>query len=273
MLNRQHRPRPLKVITPAGAVTLTFIYLYPTPMNIYLCPSPELYPLYHREDATVIIVDIFRASTTMVTALASGARCIIPVASTEEAQTLGEQRGALIAAERNVVRCDFAQLGNDPEEYQPELVSGQEIVFTTTNGTRALTIAREHGAREILVGALTNLRATYDYLRATGRDVVVLAAGWQGQTSLEDSLYAGALTQLAVQGRAGRAANDMAQMAYDLWRTHCQSLAERMAYIAYAEHYQRLVKAGFESAVRYCLTLDSFSLVLRLQGEAIRSIP
>ena len=63
-------------------------------MNIYLCPSPELYPLYHRPGAIVIIVDIFRASTTMVTALAHGARSILPVATTEEAEEQGKALGA-----------------------------------------------------------------------------------------------------------------------------------------------------------------------------------
>ena len=149
-------------------------------MQVYLCPSPELYPLYHRPNSIVIIVDIFRASTTMIAAFAHGAKGILPVASTEEAEETGKRLGALIAAERNVVRCDFAQLGNDPAEYTTDLVSGREIVFTTTNGTRALTIAREHGAEEILVGALTNLHATIDYCQRSSRDVVVLAAVREG---------------------------------------------------------------------------------------------
>ena len=161
-------------------------------MNIYLCPSPELYPLYHRAESIVIIVDIFRASTTMVAAFAHGAKGIKAVATTEEAELEGRRLGALIAAERNIVRCPVAQLGNDPAEYTTELVSGREIVFTTTNGTRALTIAQEQGAKEILVGALTNLQATIDYCRQAGRDVVILAAGWKGQVSMEDFLYAGA---------------------------------------------------------------------------------
>ena len=153
-------------------------------MNIYLCPSPELYSLYHRPDTIVIIVDIFRASTTMVTALGHGARSIIPVSTTEEAETLGHTLGCLIAAERNVQRCPFAQLGNDPAEYTEELVSGKDIVFTTTNGTRALNIAKEHGVEEILVGAFINLRSTLHYCHQLGTDVLVLAAGWKGKMAL-----------------------------------------------------------------------------------------
>ena len=188
-------------------------------MNIYLCPSPELYPLYHRAESIVIIVDIFRASTTMVAAFAHGAKGIKAVATTEEAELEGKRLGALIAAERNIVRCPFAQLGNDPAEYTTELVSGREIVFTTTNGTRALTIAQDEGAKEILVGALTNLQATIDYCRQSGRDVVILAAGWKGQVSMEDFLYAGAF---AFQS-GGEASDDCARMALDLWKEHART--------------------------------------------------
>lgn len=240
-------------------------------MHIYLCPSPELYPLYHRPQTTVIIVDIFRASTTMVTAFAHGAKAIYPVASTQEAESEGKRRHCLIAAERNIVRCPFAHLGNDPAEYMADKVQDQEIVFTTTNGTRALTIAREQGADTILVGALTNLRATLRHCASLGQDVVVLAAGWKGQASMEDMLYAGALADEAERLGLGSSAGDMAMMAHDLWKSHCLTLEERLQYIQKSEHYLRLEKAGFASAVPYCLTIDSFDLVLQLDGDHLIS--
>ena len=237
-------------------------------MQVYLCPSPELYPLYHRPNSIVIIVDIFRASTTMVAAFAHGAKGILPVASTEEAEETGKRLGALIAAERNVVRCDFAQLGNDPAEYTTDLVSGREIVFTTTNGTRALTIAREHGAEEILVGALTNLRATIDYYQRSDRDVVVLAAGWKGQVSMEDMLYAGAFTV-----EAGAAAgDDTTRMVRDLWKDHAATLDARTEYIKSSDHYVRLEQAGFADCVTYCMSLSLFNLVLRLEDGWLRAL-
>lgn len=237
-------------------------------MQVYLCPSPELYPLYHRPNSIVIIVDIFRASTTMVAAFAHGAKGILPVASTEESEETGKRLGALIAAERNVVRCDFAQLGNDPAEYTTDLVSGREIVFTTTNGTRALTIAREHGAEEILVGALTNLRATIDYCQRSGRDVVVLAAGWKGQASMEDMLYAGAFTVEA----GAIAGNDTTRMVRDLWKDYAATLDARTEYIKSSDHYVRLEQAGFADCVTYCMSLSLFNLVLRLEDGWLRAL-
>ena len=235
-------------------------------MHIYLCPSPELYPLYHRPQTTVIIVDIFRASTTMVTAFAHGAKAIYPVASTQEAESEGKRHHCLIAAERNIVRCPFAHLGNDPAEYTADKVQGQEIVFTTTNGTRALTIAREQGADTILVGALTNLQATLRHCASLGQDIVVLAAGWKGQVSMEDFLYAGAF---ALQS-GGEASDDCARMARDLWKEHARTFEERLSYIRTSEHFARLLSAGYEDAVPYCMSLDLFDIVLRLESGWLR---
>lgn len=226
-------------------------------MNIYLCPSPELYPLYHRARVTVIVVDIFRATTTMVTALSHGANGILPVMTTDEAKNIGQQQGYLIAAERNVKRCDFADLGNDPMDYLPEVVANRNIVFTTTNGTKSICIARDHGATEILIGAFINLHDTAKYLYEQGvKEVVVLAAGWQGQVCLEDSLYAGALTAITTS-LGGKAANDAALMAYDLWILHGTSHADILNYLQTSEHYKRLVANNLEHAAPYCLLCDS----------------
>lgn len=224
-------------------------------IKIHLCPSPDLYALYHRDGATVIVTDIFRASTTITTALANGAEGVMPVASTEECETIGTAGGYLMAAERNVVRCPFAHLGNDPLEYVPSLVSGRGIVITTTNGTRSLTIAHEHGASVIMVGSFLNLDPTLHYCASIGiKEVIVVGAGWQGQASMEDCLYAGALAHRAESLGIGRASTDMAIMMRDLWREHCTELEQRISYMRTCEHYQRLLRAGHADAVRYCLT-------------------
>lgn len=234
-------------------------------MNIWLCPSPELYHLYHRDEATVVITDIFRASTTMVTAVANGAEAIRAVASTDECESMGRKLGCLTAAERHVQRCAFADLGNDPLEYTPERVGGRRIVMTTTNGTRSLTIAQGCGARQILIGSMLNLRATRDYCLAHGvADLVVLAAGWQGQMSMEDCLYAGALAHSLYSEGLGCGAGDGATMMQQLWGDHCLELDERIVYMQRSEHYARLVDAGHADAVRYCLTLDSHPVVVGL---------
>lgn len=232
-------------------------------MDIYLCPSPELYQIYHRPEASVIIVDIFRASTTITTALQNGAEAVLPVATVEECQAIGESRGYLMAAERNVLRCDFAQLGNDPLEYREDLVRGRCIVITTTNGTRSLSIAREAGAKEILIGSFRNLAKTLEYLKKQERkEILVLAAGWRGQVSSEDTLYAGALAYEAQRLGYGRAMNDATTMMQDLWMAHCLTKEGREEYLKGSEHFARLSRAGHADALSYCLTEDTAPAIL-----------
>lgn len=236
-------------------------------MNIYICPSPDLYHLYHRDGASVIITDIFRASTTITTALENGASRMLPVATIEECQEIGERLGYLMAAERNILRCDFAQLGNDPLAYTPDLVQDKSIVITTTNGTRSLAIAREAGAEEILIGSFRNLLATIAYLAEQGREeVVVLAAGWRGQLSTEDCLYGGALAYEVEQRGLGKASGDTAVLMRTIWGYECLSLEARIDYIQGSEHYIRLCKAGHEGAVRYCLEMSE-APAIRLEAD------
>lgn len=237
-------------------------------LQISLCPSPELYPLYHHEEAAVIITDIFRASTTIVTAIANGASGIYPVASVEECEHIGREAGYLMAAERAVRRCSFADFGNDPEEYTPERVKGKAIVMTTTNGTRSLSIAKQSGARAILIGSLRNLSATLRLCRVRGyKRLLVVAAGWQGQVALEDCLYAGALAHQLEQAQAGVPLGDMARMASDLWQSHCLSLKARHDYLTHSEHYARLVQAGYSSTMDYCLSIDQEDFAVELDPE------
>ncbi len=226
-------------------------------ISVRLCPSPELYPYYHQEGATVIVVDIFRATTTMTTAFLNGAKGILPVASTDLAQQIGQERGFLIAAERNVKRCAFADLGNDPMEYSLGLVEGKEIVMTTTNGTKAINIAYETGAKEILIGSFLNLKSIVSHcLKQNPKDIIVLGAGWQGQMSTEDSLYAGALSYELEQAKLSVQKNDGTQLMQDLWEAHCLDFTARTTYLAKSEHYARLKANGFAEAADYCLTIQ-----------------
>ena len=144
-------------------------------MKIDVCFSPVLYPAYHNQEAIVVVVDIFRATTTMAAAFQNGVRTIRPVATVEEAQSY-KMKGWLVGAERNVKRCEFADFGNSPFDYLPEKVKGKDVAFTTTNGTRAITIAKS--AYRVITGAFINLQAVAEYCLSHKRDVIVLCSGW-----------------------------------------------------------------------------------------------
>ena len=124
-----------------------------TPAEIALLPRRDL------SDATCVVFDVLRATSTILTALFNGATRVYPVGTTAEAFTLRDTRlpAALLGGERGGVRIEGFDLGNSPREYTPEIVSGRDIITTTTNGTVALRACA--GARTVFAGALLNLRA------------------------------------------------------------------------------------------------------------------
>ena len=225
-------------------------------MEIDVCFSPVLYPFYseREKDSIVVVVDIFRASTTMCAALANGAQSIITVASTEEAVQYKKQ-GYLVGAERNVKRCDFADFGNSPFDYTPEKVEGKTIVFTTTNGTQAIEKASD--CYKLVVGAFSNISAIVGLCAAEKKDVIVLCAGWNNKFNIEDSLYGGVLVDRLF--RYGfTCGSDAAVVAKDMWK---EAQNDVRKYIDRAEHIKRLDVNGLQDSVDYCLTEDTVSFV------------
>ncbi|WP_102408248.1 2-phosphosulfolactate phosphatase [Parabacteroides bouchesdurhonensis] len=228
-------------------------------MKIDVCFSPALYPVYHDPDSIVVVVDVFRATTTMAAAFQNGVRTIRPVATIEEAQDYKAQ-GWLVGAERNVKRCDFADFGNSPFDYTSEKVSGQDIIFTTTNGTKSITIARN--AYRVVTGAFVNLQAVVDYCLIHNRNVVVLCSGWQDKINIEDTTFGGALVDLLIRTNLYQTGSDAAAIALDMWKRHQNDL---LSYMEQTDHMQRLKVNHLEDAVPYCLTLNSVSYVPELE--------
>lgn len=229
-------------------------------MKIDVCFSPALYPVYHNPEAVVVVVDIFRATTTMAAAFKNGVRSIRPVATVEEAEAY-KAEGWLVGAERNVKRCPFADFGNSPFDYTPEKIAGRDVIFTTTNGTRAITIAKS--AYRVVTGAFINLQAVADYCLSHRRDVVVLCSGWQDKVNMEDTLFGGALTDvLLCSGYSS--GSDAALIARDMWSGNKDNL---FAYLAPSDHMARLRANQLEDAVPYCLTLNLTDKVPELATE------
>lgn len=230
-------------------------------MKIDVCFSPALYPAYHDPEAIVVVVDIFRATTTMAAAFSNGVRSIRPVATVEEAQAYKE-KGWLVGAERNVRRCDFADFGNSPFDYTPEKVAGKEIVFTTTNGTKAITIAQS--AYRVVTGAFINLQAVADYCVGHKRNVVVLCSGWQDKVNIEDTLFGGALVDLLVNTGLYEKGSDSAVIAQDMWTTNKEDL---LRYLAPTDHVARLKANHLDDSIPYCLMLSITDRVPELAIE------
>jgi 2-phosphosulfolactate phosphatase len=181
--------------------------------------SREAIPPDKLADATVVVIDAFLATTTLLTILENGARHVFPVDSLEEASEVGAAlpEPPIFGGEQNALDIDGYDCGPLPEEYPPSLVSGRDVIFVTTNGTRALSASSN--ARELLVGCPRNAPAISEYLLRTDPDkLYVVCAGSGGQFTLED--FVGSVEILSRLDTAGANAyarlNDAAWLAREM---------------------------------------------------------
>lgn len=229
--------------------------------HIDVCLTPDLLHLHTIDNTIVVVTDIFRATSCMVTAFAHGVRSIVPVATIEECQQW-QERGYLAAAERNAKRVDGFELDNSPFTYMTERVRGADVAMTTTNGTLAITKSR--AGVKVLVGAFLNLEAVARYLKTEPYDVLVLCAGWKGRVNMEDTLFAGALIDQLKDSYA--LAEDSAIMAHRLYQ---DGKANLTSYMANASHIRRLQRLGIQKDIPYCLQHNLYDVVPVLRGNAL----
>jgi len=217
--------------------------------KLEVCYTPALLPLYDIKNSIVVVIDIFRATSSICYGIENGALGIIPVASVEECISF-EKEGYLLAAERDgkvVAGFDF---GNSPFAYAEDKVNGKTIVLTTTNGTHAIDESKKT-AYQVIIGSFLNLDAVCNYLKSQDKDVFLLCAGWKNKFNLEDTLFAGAVVNQLKSAHyylddASIAADDLYQMAED----------DLEAYTAKTSHSERLKKLGIEEDIKFCLNLN-----------------
>jgi 2-phosphosulfolactate phosphatase len=219
--------------------------------TLFTSLSPALLHLYDLVNATVVIIDVLRATSTIATALYNGAKCVIPVDSVAKCIELGKQIDGITAGERDGQIAEGLKNGNSPFEYPREFVGGRTLVLTTTNGTRLLHMALEKGAGRILTGSFPNLGAVVDYLGSHNHPVILGCAAWKDRLNLEDLLLAGAIINRV---RHNFSINcDSSQIAETVY---LQAKDDLFGFIKEknASHYHRLSNYGLEKDIRYCLT-------------------
>ena len=158
--------------------------------RIEVCFSPGEYHLYQEEFDLVVVLDVLRATSAICTAIEHGVKEIIPVATLDEARAY-QAEGYLVAAERGGQIVEGFDLGNSPFSYMDPALKGQTVVLTTTNGTKAINMARNK--KTVVIGSLNNLDALCEWLIRQQRDVLVLGSGWKDKFNLEDTICAGAI--------------------------------------------------------------------------------
>lgn len=229
----------------------------------HVCLTPALIPLFKVEEHIVVVIDIFRATSSICYGIENGAEAIIPVSQVEECSAYREKGlDYLLAAERDGKVVDGFDFGNSPFSYAAEKVAGKTIVLTTTNGTHALHLSR--AAKRIVIGSFLNLTALSNWLKTQDENILLVCAGWKNNFNLEDTLFAGAvIEQLKLNGfeldDAAIAANDL----YQLGRHNIND------YLKKTSHGERMKKLGIEKDIEFCLQVDITTAIPVLDGERL----
>lgn len=212
------------------------------------------------DGATAVVVDVVRASTTIVAALAAGAPAVLPVGSPEEARERARAWPAgavLLGGERGGDPPPGFECGNSPAEYTVDRVRGRVVVFTTTNGTRALLAVAP--AARVAVGGFVNASAVARWVASAGRaPVLLVGAGEKGRFCLEDAACTGLLVaRLAAIGHGVRL-SDSARAAALVWRAYADDLPRLLADAAWA---RALTGRGRGGDLPLCVAVDASALV------------
>lgn len=213
-------------------------------------------------ERVVLVVDVLRASTSIVAALHHGARAVIPFGDVDEAITsarLLERSEVVLAGERKMAPIAGFQLGNSPREFTADVVGGKIVVMTTTNGTAAL--AGTSGAGEVLVGSFANYSAALAWLRAAaraGKSITIVCAGTNGRFALEDAICAGRFVRGIARHGIQPVLGDAANVAAIIDR---RMGADLPAVLRDSEHGRALIEAGLGDDVTHCAALDAHPVV------------
>lgn len=220
--------------------------------TLYTSLSPALLHLYDLSNAVVVIIDVFRATSTIAAALHNGARCVVPVDTVPKAVALGRDLNGIAAGERDGKIADGLEHGNSPLEYGTDFINDRVLVLTTTNGTRLLHMALEKGADTIITGSFPNLSAVCEFLLQQNKNVVLGCSGWKDRYNMEDTLFAGAvIAQIKESFTIHCDSSFTALNLYEAMKNDLVGHAPKFT------HYHRLVERfGLIEDIRFCLTPD-----------------
>jgi 2-phosphosulfolactate phosphatase len=255
--------------------------------RVFVHLLPSLIPAGSLRGGVAVVVDVLRATTVMVYALAAGCEAIVPCAEIEEAKAIAASLppgSALLAGERQGLPIPGFDLGNSPGDFTSEVCRGKTLVMTTTNGTRAILASLE--AERIYIASFANLRTTSDEIavqflkKDDGRAVHLVCSGTEGFISLEDSLLAGALTAwiAALTGskypEGKRLGNDQALIVLSQWLEVERCLKHRPLWrlLSMGRGGQNVQRVGRAVDIQDAAYFDRFKLVAELCRDPLRIV-
>lgn len=221
------------------------------------CLSPALLNLYPVKDSIVVIIDVFRATSTIAAALYNGAARVIPVENVDECKILGSSiDGAITAGERDGKVIEGLQYGNSPAEYPRDFITGKTLVLTTTNGTKLLHRAVNNGAAEVITGSFPNLAAVSEHLLRLNKNVILGCSAWKDRFNLEDTLFAGAVINNIKDHFTIHC--DSSLMAEQMYNLHQHDL---FSFIKHTTHWHRLAAYGLEKDLEFCVSINKANVL------------
>jgi 2-phosphosulfolactate phosphatase len=224
--------------------------------------------LYFR-DRNVVVIDVLRATTSIITALRNGAREVIPVASVENAvKVSGSLFGDVVlrCGEREGKIIPGFNLGNSPLEYSRENVENKSLIFTSTNGSLAMVKAKF--ARRIVLAGFVNMSVLVDHLIRQNEDFVIVCAGKEYHFCLEDVVCAGMIIYQMSRNGAALQLTDAASAAQSLYKSHSRSLNKMLRN---CDHGKYLISIGFEQDLKVCGAVDSVPVLAHLGKGVIKA--
>ncbi|MDE3142880.1 MAG: 2-phosphosulfolactate phosphatase [Bacteroidota bacterium] len=227
--------------------------------------SPRLFNLYDISNSVVVIIDVFRATSTIATALFNGAKKIIPVDDVAKCIELGNATpNSITAGERDGKIIEGLSNGNSPAEYPRSFIEGKTLVLTTTNGTKLLHIALKNGADEVITGTFPNLSAVCDHLILKNKNVILACSAWKDKFNLEDTLFAGAVINRIKENFTIHC--DSSLMAEEMYLLHKHEMKN---FIRRTTHWHRLAAFGLEKDLEYCVSEDVANVLPVYINEAL----
>lgn len=237
-----------------------------TKNRLEVCLSPAIYDKHADDENLVVIVDILRATSSICAAIHNGVKKLIPVATVEEAREM-KNRGYLVASERDGHVLDFADFGNSPFNFIPEIVKDKEIVYSTTNGTRCIHLASH--SKAVVIGSFLNLSSLVDWLIVQNSPVLIFCASWKDRFSLEDTVFAGALAERLLNSGKFESICDAVTASIDLWNLAKEDLK---SYILKSAQKTRLASKGLDDCIDYCLTADQTEVIPAFKDDCLINI-
>lgn len=231
-------------------------------MEVKVVPDQRFLLPEHCQNKIVVVIDVLRATSFMVTAFAQGCAWIRTAATIDEARSV-YRKGDLLAGERNGQAIASFDLDNSPLEVKKLALGKRGIILTTTNGTAAIERARQ--AKQIIAGALLNGRSVAKYLARKEDSIILLCAGTRGRFALEDEVAAGYILSLLLKDRSEL----YNKKIHDRWLQLYKAIDEHgCSLLKQSESGKRLRQAGKQREVAFCLQRDVYScLPCRIQGE------